>query len=245
MKFLLGLLISLFCIPLSFSNEYVILSSTSPEIKDGQAFTKEEKIKLLKGERLEIMDESGNMFKIKGPYNNKIKHEKIKKKKNSKLVKAIGRLFTKSEDDISSLGATRSIQGKKPPNLWMISTELSGHHCLENFKDVKIWREENDKLLNGMIRSKKGAKGKLKWEIGQNEALWPSNVIISDDIPFLLRLEGASLPLKYTFHQMPKHIKEWQDKIVWMVDKKCLWQARIFLKNIRSENSKEVKTLFQ
>ena len=79
MKFLLGLLISLFCIPLSFSNEYVILSSTSPEIKDGQVFTKEEKIKLLKGEKLEIMDESGNMFKIKGPYSYKIKHQKIKK----------------------------------------------------------------------------------------------------------------------------------------------------------------------
>ena len=238
MKCFLGLLISLFCIPLSFSNEYVILSSTSPEIKDGQVFTKEEKIKLLKGEKLEVMDQSGNMFKIKGPYDSKIKHQKIEKKKNSKLVKAIGRLFAKSEDDISSLGATRSIQGKKPPNLWMLSTELSGHHCLENFKDVKIWRVENDKILNGMIRSKKGAKGKLKWEIGKNEAFWPSNVIISNDVPFLLRLEGASLPLKYTFHQMPKHIKEWQDKIVWMVDKKCLWQARIFLKKIRSESSK-------
>jgi len=211
--------------PSAMASEFVVVESSSQLHSLGKMISGQIEVK--SGERVTLMDASGNMHRLEGPFSGAVTAARAS---NVGALKAVSRLLADNATDTSTLGAIRQVP-RAAGGEGAISAELAGDQCVTGTQNLKVWRAEIAAAESAELRQVNGTSGRVIWAKGEAVAPWPEAVPVVLGAPYLLRRDGATIPHKLVLHQVPSSLSP-GERIGGMVDAGCLAQARAALAQV-------------
>lgn len=231
MKNFFIVLLSFFIAQTVLAEQGVVVDSSVKSMAKGTVVDSALLIELKKGENLKIMLEDGRILELTGPYKGQAVTKAGGKPTHPQLIQAMKRLFSADVVNTSSVGAVRSSAENLPPSPWILSIDQPGPFCFSETARIKIWRSEVTAVPSAHLRSSASQAYTIFWKEGEREASWPDGLKMGNNDILLIRPEGALSPVKLTLHQIPREKSQLLDRVYWMIDKGCLWQARALVLN--------------
>ena len=97
---------------------------------------------------------------------------------------------------------------------------------------VQLWRESaTDAAVAELTASLEDASGEAHWDAGEQRASWPTEVPISDETIYLLRLQDSLRSLPIRLHLLaPGLAGNGLAAAAWLAARGCTEQARLLLR---------------
>jgi hypothetical protein len=182
------------------ADEAVLLASTVPGYTPGMVVSTADRLSVPDGATATLLFESGEMLRLRGPFEGTIGQQQAKAGESSAAT--IADMFRLHGVDATVIGGTRSTA---PSGIAIamddvqIDPQRSGTYCFDQTTSVWINRPSGEQAAYALHRM--GRTRTLGWPTGAPRIEWPADVPIEDGSQFEIVANGAARTT-VTFREM-------------------------------------------
>ena len=234
-------LLSITLIPASASEagELVIIESQSDRYYSGEVLQNGCSVRLVEGETLTLLSESGKLSKLTGPHTGSPTLGSTPSAEP--LLPALAALVTTSGADLNSMGGSRGLEAPRPTTpepvdsaAWNLVPERGGTQCVVEGASVHLWRADSEATARLVIQKLEPSQThETDWQGGDTRIAWPEAIPLTEGATYLIRV-GHALP----FHQiklrkLSRSASSGAQAVGWLFARDCRAQARLLYEEIQ------------
>ncbi len=206
----------------AWSAELVVVEVRGLGLKPGQVIDDGQKITLQRGDEVTLVDESGTVIKLRGPYD--AAPGAGKGSASVDVSNVLAALSTGGSQ--SSMGVVRAkVDDVTLPNPWVIDVSHSGKVCVRPGSAAVFWRQQSAGAAKLRITPvDRTWRAESEWPAGASELAVPTMFPIVDRQTYVFDLGGQSATV--TLVQMPASLGTDRMRAAWMLQKNCLAQTK-------------------
>lgn len=203
-------------------------------LKDG------DRIELGEGEQLKLLDKSGAVIALDGPFAGTVKDEGEggdQAEDASHALQVISKLMFSNNDLVNTLGAARSLDSVKDADglaqPWVPIIKQPGTYCLSMSEPV-FGRENTSKKLKLTLISGSEIFNEKIWEEGENTV---SLEDLTKDGVDRYTMFVSNQTAEFTIHLLDRDTMNETRQIAWMAERGCKAQAVQLLQEVASSQN--------
>jgi hypothetical protein len=205
--------------------ELVVVEARGITLKPGQVVDDTQKLTLQKGDEITLVDESGAVIKLRGPYDAAPNASSGGSGVDvSNVLAALG-----TGGAQSSMGVVRAkVDNVTLPNPWVVDVTHSGKVCVRPGSSVVFWRQQSAGPAKLRIMPvDRTWRAESEWPAGASELPAPAMFPITDRQTYVFDLGGQTATV--TLVQVPASLGTDRMRAAWMLQKSCLTQTKALI----------------
>jgi hypothetical protein len=205
--------------------ELVVVEARGITLKPGQVVDDTQKLTLQKGDEVTLVDESGAVIKLRGPYDGAPNAGSGGSGVDvSNVLAALGTGGVQS-----SMGVVRAkIEDVTLPNPWVVDVTHSGKVCVRPGSSVVFWRQQSAGPAKLRIMPvDRTWRAESEWPAGASELPAPAMFPITDRQTYVFDVGGLTATV--TLVQVPASLATDRMRAAWMLQKSCLNQTKALI----------------
>ena len=208
--------------------ELVVVEARGLTLKPGQTVDETQKITLQKGDELTLVDESGAVIKLRGPYDGPPTAGTSSGVDVSNVVAALSTGGTQA-----AMGVVRAkVENVTLPDPWVIDVTHSGKACIRPGTSVVFWREQSAGPTKLRIMPvDRTWRAEAEWPAGTSELTAPTMFPITDRQTYVFDLGGQTATV--TLVHVPASLGTDRMRAAWMLQKNCLNQTKALIATLK------------
>lgn len=182
--------------------DVVLLASTAPGYAPGMAIALTDRLALPDGASATLLFRSGEMLKLRGPFDGTLEH--LSRTGQALSVSGLAEVFRLQGVDASVIGGTRTLGGGRQRMALddvQVDPQRSGNYCIASATSVWLGRPAADDGVYGLRRY--GNVRQLAWPADVPRIAWPDDVPIEDGDRVELLHDGVPR-VTFGFRVMPE-----------------------------------------
>jgi hypothetical protein len=208
--------------------ELVVVESRGLTLKPGETVNDSQKITLQKGDELTLVDESGAVIKLRGPYDGA---PSAGGGSGVDISNALAALSTSGSQ--SAMGVVRAkVEDVSLPSPWVIDVSHSGKACIRPGSTVVFWRQQaaGEAKLRIMPVDRTW-RAESEWPAGVSELPAPALFPITDRQTYVFDVGGQTATV--TLVHVPASLGTDRMRAAWMLQKNCLNQTKALIATLK------------
>jgi hypothetical protein len=217
-------------VPASAAKLLVLESSTDTGLQKGDTVDGNQKLAVKPDNYVVLMDESGEVVTVRGPYNG-IPGGEERADGPSLLTRMAAIVTTEGSSGSTALGLTRGLNvPAKTPTVWSINIAASGTKCIKPATELELWRPAPTRTVSISI-THKGTKehSSFEWPGDQIVMPWPKRVNAADGASYVVTLAPPEMTRELTLRIMPATVATDAEELNWMATVGCTVQAKALI----------------
>ena len=208
--------------------ELVVVEARGLTLKPGQTVDDTQKITLQRGDELTLVDESGAVIKLRGPYDGPPTAGSSSGIDVSNVVAALSTGGTHS-----AMGVVRAkVEDVTLPNPWVVDVTHSGKVCVRPGASVVFWRQQSaGEMKLRIMPVDRTWRAEAEWPAGASELTAPSMFPITDRQTYVFDLGGQTATV--TLVHVPASLGTDRMRAAWMLQKSCLNQTKALIATLK------------
>ena len=210
------------------ATELVVVESRGLTLKPGETIDDAQKITLQKGDELTLVDESGAVIKLRGPYD---AAPNAGGGSGMDVSNALAALSAGGSQ--SAMGVVRAkVENVTLPDPWVVDVSHSGKACVRPGSTVVFWREQSaGEAKLRIMPVDRTWRAESQWPAGSNELPAPSLFPITDRQTYVFDLGGQTATV--TLVHVPASLGTDRMRAAWMLQKNCLNQTKALIATMK------------
>ncbi len=208
--------------------ELVVVESRGVTLKPGQTLDDTQKITLQKGDELTLVDESGAVIKLRGPYDGA---PGAGGSSGVDISNALAALSTGGSQVV--MGVVRAkVEDVTLPNPWVVDVTHSGKACVRPGSSVVFWRQQaSGEAKLRIMPVDRTWRAESEWPAGASELPAPAMFPITDRQTYVFDLGGQTTTV--TLVHVPASLGTDRMRAAWMLQKNCLNQTKALVATMK------------
>lgn len=208
--------------------ELVVVEARGITLKPGEVVNDGQKLTLQKGDELTLVDESGAVIKLRGPYD---AAPSAGGGSGVDISNALAALSTGGSQ--SAMGVVRAkVEDVNLPDPWVIDVTHSGKACVRPGTPVIFWRQQSAGSTNLRIMPvDRTWRAEAEWPAGKSELQVPEMFPITDRQTYVFDLGGQTATV--TLVHVPASLGTDRMRAAWMLQKNCLNQTKALVATLK------------
>jgi hypothetical protein len=208
--------------------ELVVVESRGLTLKPGQTIDDTQKITLQKGDELTLVDESGAVIKLRGPYD---AMPSAGGGSGVDISNALAALSTGGSQN--AMGVVRAkVVDVTLPDPWVIDVSHSGKACIRPGSSIVFWRQQSSGEAKLRIMPvDRTWRAESEWPAGASELPAPTMFPITDRQTYVFDLGGQTATV--TLVHVPSSLGTDRMRAAWMLQKNCLNQTKALIATLK------------
>ena len=204
--------------------ELVVVEARGLTLKPGQVVDDGQKLTLQKGDEITLVDESGAVIKLRGPYD---AAPNAGSGSGVDISNALAVLSTGGSQ--SAMGVVRAkVEDVTLPDPWVIDVTHSGKACVRPGTSVVFWRQQSAGTAKLRITPvDRTWRAESEWPAGASELTAPAMFPFTDRQTYVFDLGGQTATV--TLVHVPASLGTDRMRAAWMLQKNCLTQTRALI----------------
>ena len=210
--------------------EMVVIGSTDPGLfGEGTIIDSEQVIEVPNGVSVTLMDESGAVTTVRGPYSAAVGAGESGK--DDGLVEVVSSLFT--ENPSFPLGAFRAMTPAKRQDPWAIDASTPGDKCATRGDAVTLWQPSQGRSGTlTLTHLDSGKSAEIEWPAKVAALDWPGDVPLVQGAKYDAMLSHQIRPNRFTLHIAEPAQSQGPQALAWLVNARCYAQAKALLADL-------------
>ena len=215
--------------PPAWSAELVVVEARGVTLKPGQVIDDAQKLTLQRGDELTLVDESGAVIKLRGPYDGSPSAGNGSSGVDVSNVLAV----LSNGGSQSAMGVVRAkVEDVTLPDPWVIDVTHTGKVCVRPGTSVVFWRQESAGATRLRIMPvDRTWRAESEWPAGASELPAPAIFPITDRQTYVFDLGGRTATV--TLVQVPASLGTDRMRAAWMLQKSCLSQTKALITTMK------------
>jgi len=209
--------------------ELVVVEARGLSLKPGQVVDDTQKLTLQRGDEVTLVDESGAVIKLRGPYDAAPNAGSGGSGVDvSNVLAALG-----TGGSQSAMGVVRAkVEDVTLPDPWVIDVTHSGKACVRPGTAVVFWRQQSAGPAKLRIMPvDRTWRAESEWPAGTSELPAPALFPITDRQTYVFDLGGQSSTV--TLVHVPASLGTDRMRAAWMLQKNCLAQTKALITTMK------------
>jgi hypothetical protein len=208
----------------AWAAELVVVEARGISLKPGQVLDDTQKLTLQKGDEITLVNESGAVLKLRGPYDAAPSAGSGAGVDVSNVLAALG-----TGGAQSSMGVVRAkVDDVKLPSPWVVDVTHSGKACVRPGTAVVFWRQQSAGATKLRITPvDRTWRAESEWPAGASELQAPTIFPITDRQTYVFDVGGQAATV--TLVHVPASLGTDRMRAAWMLQKNCLAQTRALI----------------
>ncbi len=208
--------------------ELVVVEARGLTLKPGEVVNDTQKLTLQRGDELTLVDESGAVIKLRGPYDGPPSAGGGSGVDVSNVVAALGTGGTQNV-----MGVVRAkVDNVTLPNPWVIDVTHSGKACVRPGTTVVFWRQPSAGAAKLRIMPvDRTWRAESEWPAGESELPAPAMFPITDRQTYVFDVGGQTATV--TLVHVPASLGTDRMRAAWMLHKNCLNQTKALIATMK------------
>ncbi|MGH7124936.1 MAG: hypothetical protein ACREFI_11230 [Stellaceae bacterium] len=208
--------------------ELVVIESRGVTLKPGEVIADSQKITLQRGDELTLVDESGAVIKLRGPYD---APPNAGTGSGVDISNALAALSTGGTQ--SAMGVVRAkVDDVTLPDPWVIDVTHSGKVCVRPGTSMVFWRSQSAGTARLRIMPvDRTWRAESEWPAGVSELPAPVMFPITDRQTYVFDLGGQTATV--TLVHVPNSLGTDRMRAAWMLQKNCLNQTKALVATMK------------
>ncbi len=208
--------------------ELVVVEARGLTLKPGETIDDSQKVTLQRGDELTLVDESGSVIKLRGPYDAAPSAGGTSGLDVSNALAALSTGGTQS-----AMGVVRGkVEDVTLPNPWVIDVTHSGKACVRPGTTVVFWRQQPAGPAKLRIMPvDRTWRAESEWPAGESELPAPTMFPITDRQTYVFDLGGQTATV--TLVHVPASLGTDRMRAAWMLQKNCLAQTKALITTMK------------
>ncbi len=216
----------------ALAEDFIVLSSTTPEFKVGGVVPSGTKVELAPRKRLVLVNAAGRTLKLTGPYSDTPGGAPGKGASN--VMAALASLVRTTQEDARSVGAVRAAGISTERQAMMVNVSETGDYCGYEGAARELTRYKFEKGATVTITAVEDAKAEtLEWDRNNPFLPWPKSIPIQDGATYLVGQDGKDSRTMIIMHQLGEKKENPVETVLEMGTKGCLEQVKMLLALMR------------
>ncbi|HLJ20330.1 MAG TPA: hypothetical protein VKU84_09035, partial [Stellaceae bacterium] len=193
-------------------------------LKPGEVVNDTQKVTLQRGDELTLVDESGAVIKLRGPYDGPPTAGGGSGVDISNVVAALG-----TGGSQSAMGVVRAkVDDVTLPDPWVIDVTHSGKACVRPGTAIVFWRQQSAGPAKLRIMPvDRTWRAESEWPAGTSELPAPTIFPITDRQTYVFDVGGQTATV--TLVHVPASLATDRMRAAWMLQKNCLNQTKALI----------------
>ncbi len=210
------------------ASELVVVEARGIAMKPGQSIDDSQKVTLQKGDELTLVDESGAVIKLRGPYDAVPSAGAGGSADISNVLAALG-----TGGSQSAMGVVRAkVEDVSLPDPWVVDVTHSGKACVRPGSSVVFWRQQSAGATKLRIMPvDRTWRAESEWPAGTSELTAPAMFPITDRQTYVFDLGGQTATV--TLVHVPASLGTDRMRAAWMLQKNCLNQTKALIATMK------------
>lgn len=209
------------------SAQWVVVSSTSPELKAGTLIDSGQAVDVKAGMSIKLLARDGKAITLTGPHAGAITGE-APKGGDAAAFQAVTSFLKGHQQATTVLGSMRGTNAR-PPSYELINADSSGQACIMS-KDVNFWRKDVAETEVVSVLDDAGEEiVSATWEAGEPMLTLEAGAF-QDGRAYELARDSKSTEVHV--HVLKKTLKGVMEKTAWLASNGCRAQAKTLLEGI-------------
>ncbi len=210
------------------ATELVVVESRGLTLKPGQTVDDAQQLTLKRGDELTLVDESGSVIKLRGPYDGPPSGGGGSGVDISNALAALG-----TGGAQSAMGVVRAkVEIVTLPDPWVVDVTHSGKVCVRPGASVVFWREQSGSPAKLKIMPvDRTWRAESEWPAGASELPAPAMFPITDRQTYMFDLGGQTALV--TLVHVPASLGTDRMRAAWMLQKNCLNQTKALIATLK------------
>ena len=210
------------------ATELVVVEARGLTLKPGQTVDDGQKLTLQRGDELTLVDESGSVIKLRGPYDGTPSAGGGAGMDISNALAALG-----TGGAQSAMGVVRAkVENVTLPDPWVIDVTHSGKACVRPGASVVFWRQQSaGEAKLRIMPVDRTWRAESEWPAGTSELTAPAIFPITDRQTYLFDLGGQTATV--TLVHVPASLGTDRMRAAWMLQKNCLNQTKALIATLK------------
>jgi hypothetical protein len=210
------------------ASELVVVEARGIAMKPGQSIDDSQKVTLQKGDELTLVDESGAVIKLRGPYDAVPSAGAGGSADISNVLAALG-----TGGSQSAMGVVRAkVEDVSLPDPWVVDVTHSGKACVRPGFSVVFWRQQSAGATKLRIMPvDRTWRAESEWPAGTSELTAPAMFPITDRQTYVFDLGGQTATV--TLVHVPASLGTDRMRAAWMLQKNCLNQTKALIATMK------------
>ena len=216
--------------PASAAKLLVLESSPDTGLQKGDTVDGSQKLAVKADNYVVLMDESGQVVTVRGPYNG-IPGGEERADGPSLLTRMAAIVTTEGSSGMTTLGLTRGLgAAPKMPTVWSINVATSGTKCIKPATELELWRPAPKQTVSITI-THRGTKehSSFEWPADQIVMPWPKRVNVADGAGYVVTFAPPEMTRELTLRIMPATVVTDAEVLSWMATVGCTMQAKALI----------------
>jgi len=208
--------------------ELVVVEARGVTLKPGEVVDSGQKLTLQRGDELTLVDESGAVIKLRGPYD---AAPSAGGGSGVDISNALAALATGGSQ--STMGVVRAkTEDVTLPDPWVIDVTHSGKACVRPGSSVVFWRQQSTGATKVRIMPvDRTWRAESEWPAGASELPAPSMFPITDRQTYVFDVGGQTATV--TLVHVPASLGTDRMRAAWMLQKNCLNQTKALIATLK------------
>jgi len=208
--------------------ELVVVEARGITLKPGEVVNDTQKLTLQRGDELTLVDESGSVIKLRGPYDGPPSAGGGSGVDISNVVAALG-----TGGSQSAMGVVRAkVDDVTLPDPWVVDVTHSGKVCVRPESSVVFWRQQSAGAAKLRIMPvDRTWRAESEWPAGASELPAPSMFPITDRQTYVFDVGGQTATV--TLVHVPASLATDRMRAAWMLQKNCLNQTKALVATLK------------
>ena len=208
--------------------ELVVVEARGITLKPGQVVDDRQKLTLQKGDELTLVDESGAVIKLRGPYD---AAPSAGGGNGVDISNALAALSTGGTQ--TAMGVVRAkVEDVNLPDPWVIDVTHSGKACVRPGTPVVFWRQQSaGETQLRIMPVDRTWRAEAEWPAGKSELRVPEMFPITDRQTYVFNLGGQTSTV--TLVHVPASLGTDRMRAAWMLQKNCLNQTKALVATLK------------
>lgn len=208
--------------------ELVVVESRGLTLKPGQTVDDTQKITLQKGDELTLVDESGAVIKLRGPFDGAPSGGAGS---GVDISNALAALSTGGSQ--AAMGVVRAkVEDVSLPDPWVIDVSHSGKVCVRPGSSLVFWRQQSAGQAKLRIMPvDRTWRAESEWPAGVSELPAPAMFPITDRQTYVFDIGGQTATV--TLVHVPASLGTDRMRAAWMLQKNCLNQTKALIATMK------------
>jgi hypothetical protein len=208
--------------------ELVVVEARGLTLKPGQVVDDGQRLTLQKGDEITLVDESGAVIKLRGPYD---AAPNAGSGSGVDISNALAVLSTGGSQ--SAMGVVRAkVENVTLPDPWVIDVTHSGKACVRPGTSVVFWRQQSAGAAKLRITPvDRTWRAESEWPAGTSELAAPAMFPFTDRQTYVFDLGGQTATV--TLVHVPASLATDRMRAAWMLQKNCLNQTKALVATLK------------
>ena len=210
--------------------ELVVVEARGLTLKPGQTVDDTQRLTLEQGDELTLVDETGSVIKLRGPYAGP---PSARGGSGIEISDALAALGTGEAQNAS--GVVRAKVENETvtlPDPWVIDVTHSGRVCVRPGRSAMFWRQQSASQEDLKVMPvDRTWRAESLWPAGASELPAPAMFPMPDLQTYLFTIGGETAIV--TLVQVPASLGTDRMRAAWMLQKNCLTQTRALVATMK------------